>query len=183
MISPPVLVNKSSGLTLIEIVIVVALMVVVMAGAGISINSIMGASNKRVYNNDLESIQTLIVKARAYAKASRLNDDWGIKELIANTTGCGATTATNCFVLFKGKDYAARSTDYDEVITFSSNLERYDNTNNESEIYWQKVTGWGRGFENASSTDGTGFRLRSADGTYDCIVKVGIFGVVFNSCE
>jgi hypothetical protein len=131
----------------------------------------------------LEAIQTLIVKARTYAKTNRFNDNWGIKVLYSNTTGCNTTTATNCFVLFKGKDYGTRDSSYDEVVTFSKDLIRYDKVNTDSEIYYQQVTGYGRGFDSASNTDGTGFRLRTVDGSFDCTINVGIFGVVYNSCE
>ena len=158
-------------------------MAVIMAGAAVSLSNIVGSANKQTYINDLESVQTLIAKARAYAKANRLNDHWGIKELIANATGCGTSASANCFVLFKGKDYATRNSSYDEVIVFNSNLSRWDDTNNENEIYWQKVTGWGIGFDNATNSDATGFRLRNSDGSFDCTVKVGIMGLVYNSCE
>jgi hypothetical protein len=85
--------------------------------------------------------------------------------------------------LFKGKDYATRDATYDEIVTFSNDLIRNEEVNNEKEIYYQQVTGFGRGFDNASNTDETGFRLRTVSGSYDCTIRVGIFGVVYNSCE
>ncbi len=175
--------KKRSGTSLIEILAIVTIMAVVIAGTAVSVSNIVGRANKQTFTNDLESIQALILKARAYAKANRYSDNWGIKELIANATGCKTTASANCFVLFKGKDYATRNAEYDEVVTFSSSLGRWDDTNNDSEFYWQKVTGWAIGLDNASSSDATAFRLRNSDGTFDCSIRVGIFGVVNNTCE
>ena len=175
--------KKHHGTSLIEILAVVTIMAVVIAGTAVSVSNIVGRANKQTFTNDIESIQALIIKGRAYAKANRYSDSWGIKELIANATGCKTTASANCFVLFKGKDYATRNSEYDEVVTFNSNLGRWDDTNNDSEFYWQKVTGWARGLDNASSSDATAFRFRTSDGSYDCSIRVGIFGVVNNTCE
>lgn len=175
--------NRSSGFILAELVVVIIIIAVVFAGGVASLNQFQGKNAKGSYNQDLENIQVFIGKARAYAKANRLGDNWGIKILMSSSTGCGTTSTVNCFVLFKGNDYGTRDSTYDEFLIFNSNLIRYDGTNNEREIYFQKVTGWGRGFDNATNTDDTGFRLRNSDGSYDCIVKIGILGVVYNNCE
>jgi prepilin-type N-terminal cleavage/methylation domain-containing protein len=173
----------NKGFVLLEIMIVLVVVVIVFAGAVMTTSQFKGQNGKKFYTSDLENIQTLIVKAHTYARNNRFNDNWGIKVLYGNATGCGTTTAANCFVLFKGKDYATRDSSYDEIVTFSNDLIRYEKVNTDSEIYYQQVTGYGRGFDNASNSDGTGFRLRTVDGSFDCTIYVGVFGVVYNSCE
>jgi|GEM_PF-3726199 len=175
--------ESGAGFTLIEMIMVIVIFIVLFTGAVMTTSQLKGKNNKQFYNADTESIQALIAKAHTYARANRHNDNWGIKVLYANATGCGTTAGTNCFILFKGKDYATRDAEYDEIISFSSQLIRNEEVNTESELYYQQVTGFGRGFDNASNTDETGFRLRTVDGSYDCTVRVGIFGVVYNSCE
>jgi Tfp pilus assembly protein FimT len=174
---------NNKGFIIIELIIVLAITAVIFAGAMMTVSSLKGQNGKQFYNSDMENIQALIIKAHTYARANRLNDNWGIKAFYQNATACGTTAASNCFVLFKGKDYATRDATYDEIVTFSNDLIRNEEVNNEKEIYYQQVTGFGRGFDNASNTDETGFRLRTVSGSYDCTIRVGIFGVVYNSCE
>lgn len=175
--------RNRSGFTFIEIIVVVAIIIILFGGAAVSLNSYQGANNVQAYNNDLEKIQTLISKAHAYAKSSRLDDNWGIKRLEQTQAECDSSTTVNCFVLFKGNDYATRNSDFDEVITYSSNLIGYDNTNAENEIYYKKITGWGGNFDVASTTDVNKFIFVSTDATYDCDINVGILGVVYKSCN
>ena len=175
------LVDKQ-GLTLVEVLVVVAIVAILMAFALLQASQFEGVNKKQIYNSDLEEISGLIVKARAYARANRFSDHWGVKEMLDAQGDCGSSQTVNCFVLFKGADYARRDANYDEYIIFSDDLIPYDIVNNEEEIYWQQVTGWGRGFNNALNSDNTGFRFRSLDGGYDCTIKVGILGIVYNSC-
>ena len=167
----------------LELLVVVAIFAIVFAGAVISLNSAEGANHVQAYRADLEEVQALIAKAHAYARAARLDDHWGIRRIEYGTTLCGASSVTNCFVLFKGNKFDGRDTAYDEVVPININLEQYEEPDNENEIFFQKNTGWGRGFIFASSTDETSFRFRSHDGTFDCQVMVSILGTVYDECE
>ena len=177
------LVADKRGFVMIEVIIVLVIFVVLFTGAVMTSSQLKGQNGKQFYNSDFESIQALIVKAHSYARANRFNDTWGIKVLYGNATGCKTSSSANCVVLFKGKDYATRNQEYDEVVTFSNDLIRNEEVNTDSELYYQQVTGYGRGFDNASNTDETGIRLRTVNGSFDCTIRVGIFGVVYNSCE
>jgi len=171
------------GFSYIEILIVVALATLFLTATMLTVNNYQGQNKVQTYRTDFEKIETLISKAHSYGRANRLNDHWGIKQVMGETTLCGTTAVANCFILFKGNDFGTRDSTYDEKVTFSTDLSRYEDTNNEDEIYFEKVTGWGKGFLNASSSDATLFRLRSADNLWDCEIRVGIMGVVYDTCE
>ncbi len=166
-----------------EVVVVMTVFLIILGGTQLTISSLQGRNERQRYINDFEGMTAFIAKARSYAQASRLNDSWGVKMIMQSSSYCGTSTKSNCLVIFKGADYGTRDPQYDEYLIFSSDLYRYDEPNNDDEIYYNKASGWGRGFDNASSTDATNFRLRTLSGTYDCKIMLGIFGAIYNSCE
>ena len=120
--------NKKSGLTLIEIIIVVALIIILAAFiAPVGFDFYRGG----VLERETELLKTNLERARDFAKAGKLDSSWGIK-FYPDDQEC-----TNCYVLFKGNSYNERIIDYDKIFNLPSEMD----IEGVSEIIFEKITG------------------------------------------
>jgi len=116
-------VNKTNGFTLIEIIIVIALITVLaalVAPAGIDFY------HDELIERDTELLKTNLEKARDFAISGRLDSSWSIK------------FEANKYILFKGGNFAERNEDYDKEFTLSSGL---NITSEEDPIVFEKISG------------------------------------------
>ena len=121
-------VNKAKGFTLIEIIIVIALITLLAA--------LVAPAGIDFYQDNIEERQALLLKtnlekARDFAIAGKLDSSWGVK-FYPDDQEC-----TDCYVFFKGNSYKKRIIAYDKVFTLSSGID----IEGMSEVVFEKITG------------------------------------------
>jgi len=111
-----------SGFTLIEIILVVAL-IGIISGIGLPIyNTMSGSNNLDVAENMLVAS---LRRAEVLSAASSGDSEWGV----------GVTPGA--FVLFKGSTYASRDVGFDEVYDITDSIQ----TSGLTEVVFSKMSG------------------------------------------
>ncbi|MBT7553091.1 DUF2341 domain-containing protein [bacterium] len=163
--------KNQAGVTLVEIILVVVIFVVILS-------SVVGLISDKTIKEDLSakalSIVDILNRARNYAVTGYYGDNWGIKILDDSTDCYSGGASGDCIILFKGKSYVSRSSDYDEILLFDTGA--YFDADQETEFYFAKASGW------LSTTTGslTGqiIRLRNNFGN-DTMIAVNALGLIY----
>lgn len=110
------------GFTLLEMLLSVTI-IGILAGVSVPIYSSFAVKN------DLDTTSMQVVsalrRAQVYARAQHETDDWSV------------AVAPPSVILFKGTDFGARDTLYDEVISLSGSI----TTSGATEVNFLKLTG------------------------------------------
>ena len=130
------LVNQK-GFSLIEIIVVMVIFVIILS-------SVVSLAGDETVQEDLSaktaSIVDFLNRARNYAVTGYYGDHWGIR-ILDNSTDCYSTGASgDCMILFKGKIYNDRNSDYDEKLLFDTGV--YLDSDQDNQFYFEKVSGW-----------------------------------------
>ncbi len=121
-------VNKTNGLTLVELTIVMAF-IVLLAALTVPVGT--DFYHNEIMERDTRLLNTNLEKARDFATSGKLDSSWGIK-FYPNDQEC-----TDCYVFFKGNSYNEREVDYDKAFNFSSGV----NIEEISEVVFEKISG------------------------------------------
>ena len=122
------------GFTLIEILVVVAIMLILMASGA----SLLGSrTQEKGLDASVKAVADHISKARNYAATGYFADAWGVK-VLDNNASC--FNNGDCVVVFKGDDYASRDSAYDSIFDLKNGIALASNQQNE--FYFSIVAGW-----------------------------------------
>ena len=129
-----------NGFTLLELIVVVAILVIVGA---ISIPSIVSLQKIPQLNNTSEEIINTLRIAQNKTLSSEQNSQYGV---YFNTA-----TSPHQYILFKGVSFALRDSSFDQIYSISSIIEFYAvNTGGNNEVVFDKLTGSTANFGNVS---------------------------------
>lgn len=117
--------KKQSGFTLIELIIVIAIITIITSTAGVALSNFLLSSQINSYTNQLVQVMR---KAQNRAFSSVYNSDWGLH-----------FSEENSFTLFQGETYANSNSDTHETYEFPQSLSLKNIQN--SEIVFQNVSG------------------------------------------
>ncbi len=123
-----------SAFTLIEVLIVIAIMLILMS-SGASILS--SRTQESALEASTKAVVEHIAKARNYAVTGYHADAWGVK-VLDNNASC--FNNGDCIVVFKGNDYATRDSAYDSIFDLKNGIVLASGQQNE--FYFSKVAGW-----------------------------------------
>ncbi len=128
--------RSQSGFTLIEVMTVVVVMAVILS-------SVIGLTADKTPREDLEAkarqaVDT-ISRAHNYALNGYHGDDWGIR-VLDGSADCVEPGTADCIILFKGRDYETRDSNYDEIMVFDTGA--YLDSNQSNEYYFKQSSGW-----------------------------------------
>lgn len=116
-------VNKAKGFTLIEVIIVMAL-ITLLAILAMPVG--IDFYHDEIIERDTELLKTNLEKIRDFAKTGRLDSSWSIK------------FEGNKYILFKGDDFNARNKDYDKDFKLPSGM---DISSGEDPLVFEKISG------------------------------------------
>lgn len=131
--------NKNSGVfltgfTLIEVLLVVAIMLILLSSGA----SLLGSrTQESALDTSAKAVVDHIAKARNYAVTGYQADAWGVK-VLDNNASC--FNSGDCLVVFKGDDYATRNSAYDSIFDLKNGIAWASNQHNE--FYFSQVAGW-----------------------------------------
>lgn len=126
--------SKSRGFTLIEVLVVVAILLVLLSSGA----SILGSrTQEKGLDASAKAVVDHISKARNYAATGYFADAWGVKILDDNAA---CFNSGDCVVIFKGDSYADRDNSYDSIFDLKNGVSWYGNQSNE--YYFSAVAGW-----------------------------------------
>ncbi|MCD4760438.1 hypothetical protein K8R42_00900 [bacterium] len=126
--------DNKDGLSLIEVLLIVALFTVLMSSAGSIV--LTRTTRADLFAKSTEVVD-LISRANNYSRTGYLGDVWGIR-VLDNHTDC--PQSDDCLVLFKGWLYSARNSDYDQFVHFDSGV--YLEASEKNEFYFGYLNGW-----------------------------------------
>jgi prepilin-type N-terminal cleavage/methylation domain-containing protein len=124
--------NKKKGFTLIELVVVIAIIVIIVSAGftirvGVLPDAILSTQTRQV----LEGLKLAQIKSISRYK----NSEWGVYFL--DNTG-----SPDQWIIFKGSTYTSRDTAYDQITTLPSSLSFTSiSFNGTSELKFAQITG------------------------------------------
>ena len=107
--------KTNQGFSLLEVILIVAIFLVLAAS---STSLVVTKTSEEDLDVKAREVVDIIARARNYAMTGYFGDAWGIKVLDADSV-CVDTGTGDCILLFKGSDYSARNSGYDELVNFS----------------------------------------------------------------
>lgn len=130
-------IEKQSGFTLLEMLLVVTIFAVVLASS-------FSLSNSQLFEDDLQAkileVSALVERARNNSVTGYRGDVWGIKVLNNNAI---CESSGDCIVLFKGRRFSIRNSSYDAFVQFNQNITGVSLADNqENEFYFEYGSGW-----------------------------------------
>lgn len=154
--------DTNKGFTLLELVIVIAIIVVILGGAGFVQGAIIAESNRK--SKSTEIIQSMRVQ-QIRSITNYKNDNWGVY-VDEDPSG-----NDDKFVLFKGNSYAARDNSFDIIIDLPDIISITDISLNGggADIVFERITG--------ETSDYGSFTLTDNEGN-NTIVSINSFGVI-----
>lgn len=123
--------KKYSGFTLIEILIVIAIISILVAMVIVALRPF---NQDLELNNSADHIINSLKLAQSKTLASEQASSYGIYFDI--------TTNPHRYILFKGSDYASRDADFDQIIELSNFVELFDiDFGSGTEVVFDRITG------------------------------------------
>lgn len=123
--------NNSKGITFIELVVVMGILIILGA---VAIPTIFDFQKESALNDGAREIISTLSLAQSKTLASEGGERWGVYF----TT----STSPEQYVLFKGEDFISRATSCDEVSKISRTLEFFEiNFGGGQEIVFDRITG------------------------------------------
>ncbi len=123
--------HKNNGFTLIEIIIVIAILIILIT---VPITSYYSIFKKSDLNNGVQEFVSILNVAQNKSLSSENNSQYGVY--------LDALTSPNKYVLFKGVSYALRDVSYDKIYFLPQKVEYLSiNLNGGSEVVFDKLTG------------------------------------------
>jgi len=122
-------INNKSGLTLIEIIIVITLITILaafVAPVGFDFY------RRGVLERETELLKANLERARDFARTGKLDSSWGIKFYPGN----GDHDCEECYIFFKGNSYDERNSAYDKIFNLPPVT-----VEGVSEVVFEKITG------------------------------------------
>lgn len=127
----PKILNRNRGFTLIELVLVIAILSIL---AGIFITSFISAQKRSELDNSSQQIIAILKLAQNKTLASEQNSQYGVS---FNTAA-----SPHQYILFKGVNYVSRETSYDQVYSLPKTLGFFGvSLDGGSEVVFEKLTG------------------------------------------
>ncbi len=114
---------NQSGFTLLEVLLALGLIVAI---AGFSTPLILQTQRQNDMDVAVSSVVQSLRRAQALSQAGRADGPWGVRVVNGEVD------------VFQGTSYAARDTDYDEIINFSTAI----TASGTSEINFAELTGF-----------------------------------------
>lgn len=125
------------GFTLVEILVVVTIFVVLISSA----SALVGDNSiKKDLDVNSKKVIDFLYRAHNYAVNAYYGDDWGIKTLNDSTDCYNGLKSGDCLILYKGKLYDTRNTNYDEILLFDGSV--YLEADQTNEFYFERISGW-----------------------------------------
>ena len=141
-------VQKSSGFTFPELLVIVAILVIL---TGLAVPTFLHFREESDLNNSAEEIINILRMAQNKTLASEGASQWGVY--------FATSTSPHQYALFQGNSYESRATSSDEIHKLPQAVEIYEiSLWGENAVFFQRITGF------ASSTDQAGqvsLRLRT----------------------
>ncbi|MCB9802546.1 type II secretion system protein [Candidatus Nomurabacteria bacterium] len=129
--------KNNKGFSLLEMILVVAIFVIILS-------SVVGLLGDKTVREDLsakaQEVVNIISRAHDYAVNSYYGDNWGVKILDASTDCYTDGSSGDCLIIFKGKSYDSRSSDYDEKVLLDTSV--FIDSDQTNEFYFQRISGW-----------------------------------------
>lgn len=132
------IINKNKkGFTLIEVLLIVAIFTIILSSS-------VSLSTTKVFESDLIAksleVSDIIERARNHSATGFRGDVWSIKVLDSDAL---CQNSGDCILLFKGRLFASRDTNYDRFVEFDSDITGvYLNADQENEFYFDYKSGW-----------------------------------------
>ncbi len=122
---------KLTGFTLIEVIIVIAILTVLIT---VSITSLYSIQRKSDLDNGIQEFVIILKLAQNKTLSSDNSSQYGVY--------LDASVFPNKYILFKGSNYASRNVSYDQIYFLSQTVEFFGiNLNGGNEIVFDKLTG------------------------------------------
>lgn len=125
---------KSKGFTLIEILIVVAVLLILVSSGVMILSS---RTTQASLDATAKEVVGMIAQARNYAVSGYFGDAWGIA-VLNDSSSC--VNSGDCVVMFKGEGFAVRDIAYDRSVQIDNGV--YIEASEANEFYFQAVSGW-----------------------------------------
>lgn len=131
--------KNKRGFSILETIIIVAIFVLILSSGFLLISNKPQRAELEYTSREIVSF---IDKARSYASAGYLGDNWGIK-VIDNSTTCDEAGASqeDCLVLFKGNDFYASETSTKQYYRLANSSVYFD-SDSQNEYYFEYISGW-----------------------------------------
>ena len=124
-------IGNNSGISFIEMMMVVAILVILIA---ITFPVFIFFQRGLEFNNNIEETINILRIARSKTLASERASQYGVY--------FDNTSSPNRYILFKGESFVLRDNSFDEINNLSDDIEIYDiNLNGGNEIVFDRVTG------------------------------------------
>ncbi|MBU1203278.1 prepilin-type N-terminal cleavage/methylation domain-containing protein [Patescibacteria group bacterium] len=128
--------KEKNGFTLIEVLLIVAVFVILLAGS-------VSLVNNRVNQEDLtykvKQVADMVAKAQNYSMTGYRDDVWGIKVLDSDSH---CADSADCVVMYKGVIYSDRDASFDQVVELSGTTGVYLEASQVNEFYFAPSSGW-----------------------------------------
>lgn len=133
--------QRIAGLTLFEVMIVITIILLLVAFTVPRLfkSTAFGGDTTQEAAQD---IVNLLATGQSFAASNRDNSHWGIRLVDNGTTDCDSETVKDCAVLYKGNDFDARDTSYDQRVLLSEG-NRF-NMLDDIDFYFNKKTGYSK---------------------------------------
>lgn len=128
--------NKKNklGFSLLEVLLMVTLFAIILSS---TISLIGNKTAKEDINAKARQVVDFVSRAHDYSVNGYFQDVWGIK-VLDNDAMCEDNG--DCIVLFKGRQYSSRNTNYDRTMNFDTGV--YIESDQENEFYFSYMSGW-----------------------------------------